>query len=251
MVRSEPTNNRTEGINTNHSTMFTLLLELNLICEQRWIGLQFELQNSPSRVFAFDGKIYTTVSFSKPVKTITTKIFDVFRIIILKQQKFSQSDPALIRPKLASVLIHAYLCYRIRIGLDHTIKILDWIRIAKISDPFNTSFYVQNNHPHTDSQPKKSSINKSVTWLVIPHQNKSSWFFRRNQGESTLEGFEQGHPDIGLPHQYQSLPRTMRPVGCYKNDAISKCCPQIRAGVRNLFTITGHINCGLSLVSHK
>jgi len=42
--------------------MFTLLLELNVINEQTWI--QLELQNSPSRVFAFfafDGKIYTTI----------------------------------------------------------------------------------------------------------------------------------------------------------------------------------------------
>jgi len=43
----------------NYSTMFTLLLKFKVICEQRWI--QFELQNSPSRVFAFDGKIYTTI----------------------------------------------------------------------------------------------------------------------------------------------------------------------------------------------
>ena len=35
------------------------LLKLNVICEQRWI--QFELQHSPSRVFAFDGKIYTAI----------------------------------------------------------------------------------------------------------------------------------------------------------------------------------------------
>jgi len=59
MVRAEPTNNRTASIDNYHSTMFTLLLELNVICEQRWI--QFELQNSPSRVFEFDGKIYTTI----------------------------------------------------------------------------------------------------------------------------------------------------------------------------------------------
>jgi len=39
--------------------MFTLLLEPNVICEQRWI--QFELQNSPSRVFAFHCKIFTTI----------------------------------------------------------------------------------------------------------------------------------------------------------------------------------------------
>jgi len=45
MVRAEPTNNHTAGIDTN-STMFTLLLKLNVICEQRWI--QFELQNSPA-----------------------------------------------------------------------------------------------------------------------------------------------------------------------------------------------------------
>jgi len=38
MVRAEPTNNRTAGTDTNHSTMFTLLLELNLICEQRCLN---------------------------------------------------------------------------------------------------------------------------------------------------------------------------------------------------------------------
>jgi len=43
----------------NHSTMFKLLLKLNVIREQRW--MQLELQNNPSRVFAFDGKISTTV----------------------------------------------------------------------------------------------------------------------------------------------------------------------------------------------
>jgi len=30
MMRVEPTNNRTAGIDTSHSTMFRLLLELNL-----------------------------------------------------------------------------------------------------------------------------------------------------------------------------------------------------------------------------
>jgi len=59
MVREEQRHNRTAGTDTNNSTMFTLLLELNVICEQRW--MQFELQNSPGRVFAFDGKIYTTI----------------------------------------------------------------------------------------------------------------------------------------------------------------------------------------------
>jgi len=87
MVRAELTSIRTAGIDTNHLTMFTLLLELNVICEEMWI--QFKLQNSPSRVFAFGGKIYTT--FSKHVKSYhnlnfshfqnnrieTTKIFSV------------------------------------------------------------------------------------------------------------------------------------------------------------------------------
>jgi len=36
-----------------------LFLELNVISEQRWV--QFELQHSPSSVFAFDGKVYTTI----------------------------------------------------------------------------------------------------------------------------------------------------------------------------------------------
>jgi len=58
-MRAEPSNNRTAGTDTYCSTMFTLLLDLNVISEQRWI--QLELQNSPSRVFAFDGKIYTTI----------------------------------------------------------------------------------------------------------------------------------------------------------------------------------------------
>jgi len=40
MVREEPTNTRTAGIDTNHSTMFTLLLELNVVCVQRWIQLE-------------------------------------------------------------------------------------------------------------------------------------------------------------------------------------------------------------------
>jgi len=64
MVRAEPTSNSTAGIDNNHSTMLTLLLELNVVCEQRWI--QFELQNSPSRVLHLMTKF--TPSFSKPVK---------------------------------------------------------------------------------------------------------------------------------------------------------------------------------------
>jgi len=63
-----------------------------------------------------------TLSFSKPVKSDHNQIFDIFRVITLKQQKFSQSDPVLIhqfwkklqsdpvliRPKLASVLIQSW-----------------------------------------------------------------------------------------------------------------------------------------------
>ena len=59
MMRPEPTNNRTAGVDTYHSTMFTLLRDVNVISEQRLI--QFELQNSPSSFFAFDVKIYTTI----------------------------------------------------------------------------------------------------------------------------------------------------------------------------------------------
>jgi len=44
--------------------MLLLELFLNVVGEQRWI--QFELQNIPSRVFAFDGKY--TIPFSKPVR---------------------------------------------------------------------------------------------------------------------------------------------------------------------------------------
>jgi len=59
MMRAESKNNRTEGTDTCHSNMFRLLVDLNVISEQRW--KQFELQNSPSEDFAFDGKIYTTI----------------------------------------------------------------------------------------------------------------------------------------------------------------------------------------------
>ena len=100
MVIAEPTNNRTAGTDTNHSTMFTLLLKLNVMCEQRWI--QFKLQNSPSRVFCiWCQNIH--YHLANLWNQITTKIFDIFRIITLKQQKFSQSDPVLIRAHLCHV----------------------------------------------------------------------------------------------------------------------------------------------------
>jgi len=53
-------NNRTAGIDTKHSYVnIATTVDPNVICEQKWI--QFEMQNSPSRVFAFDGKIQTTI----------------------------------------------------------------------------------------------------------------------------------------------------------------------------------------------
>jgi len=97
-AKSEPRNNRTLVIDTNNSTMFTLLLDLNIICERRWI--QFKMQYSPSRVLHLMAKY--TLPFSKRV------ILD--RKITLKQQIFSVrssrdspikkkllSDPVLIR----------------------------------------------------------------------------------------------------------------------------------------------------------
>jgi len=51
----------TAGIDINHSTMFTLLQELSVVCGcgQKW--LQFKLQNSLSRAVAIDARIYTTI----------------------------------------------------------------------------------------------------------------------------------------------------------------------------------------------
>jgi len=64
--------------------------------------------------------------FSKSVKStvMTTEVFDMFKILTLKEETFSQtdavlirhfskklqSDPLLIRKKLASVLIRAHVC---------------------------------------------------------------------------------------------------------------------------------------------
>jgi len=134
MVREKPTNTHAAGIDTYHSTMFTLLLELNVTCGQRWV--KFELQNIASRAFAVDGKIYTTIflwqnihyqpvwsfvmhdQLANQLNRITTKILVQNNHI---KKKFSQSDqvlirqfskklqsyPVMIRPKLASVLIQS------------------------------------------------------------------------------------------------------------------------------------------------
>jgi len=55
-MRAEPRNNCTAGTHTNHSNYVHVAtrIELNVICEQRWI--QFELQNSPSRVLQMMAK---------------------------------------------------------------------------------------------------------------------------------------------------------------------------------------------------
>jgi len=87
-VRVESSNNRTTGIDTNNSTMFTLLLELNLICEQRCLNC---------KIVPLRQNVGLRYHLANLWNQITTKIFDIFRIITLKQQKFSQSDPVLIR----------------------------------------------------------------------------------------------------------------------------------------------------------
>ena len=97
--------------------MFTLLLKLNVISEQRWI--QFELQNSPSRILNLMAKY--TLPLRKPVKSDlnqkfwffqnnlikTTKIFSVWSSPAPPILKKLQSDPVLFRPKLASFLIQS------------------------------------------------------------------------------------------------------------------------------------------------
>jgi len=65
MMRAEPTNNRTAGLDIYHSIMFTLPLDLNVISEQRWI--QFELQKVQVEFLHLMAKC--TLPFSKPVKS--------------------------------------------------------------------------------------------------------------------------------------------------------------------------------------
>ena len=97
MVRAEPTNNRTAGIDTNHSTVFTLLLKLNVMCEQRWI--QFELQNGPWRALRLMAKY--TLPFSKPVKSDHNSNFWYFQNNHIKTTKFfsvrSSHDPPILK----------------------------------------------------------------------------------------------------------------------------------------------------------
>jgi len=99
MVRREPANNPTAGINTNRSTMFTLLLKLHDICdcEQRWI--QFELQNSPSSVLYLMAKY--ALPFSTPVKSDHNQNFWYFQNNHIKTTKVfsvrSSADPPILK----------------------------------------------------------------------------------------------------------------------------------------------------------
>jgi len=76
---------------------------------------------------SFYGKIYTTSLFEALYvhdhlanlwNGITNKILDMFRIITLKQHKFYQSDPVLVLPKLASLLIQSDPAWSVLIS-DH------------------------------------------------------------------------------------------------------------------------------------
>ena len=49
MVRAKPKNNRTAGIDTNHSTMFTLLLEINVIIMIFYCGLMVHITDTRSQ----------------------------------------------------------------------------------------------------------------------------------------------------------------------------------------------------------
>ena len=84
-MRAEPTNNGTAGIDTYHSYVHVASRT----------EIQFELQNSASRFF-FIWWQNIHYHLANLWNRITTKIFYIFRIITLKQQKFSESDPVLI-----------------------------------------------------------------------------------------------------------------------------------------------------------
>jgi len=149
MVREEPTNTRTAGIDTNITTQLWLRCYQNSVSHVGNVGYSSNCKIFRGELLlliakytlpSFSGKIYSTSVFevlyihdhlANQWNRITTKIFDMFRVITLKKQKFSQSDldlirqfskklqsdPVLIRPKLASVLVQsdpvlvrAYLC---------------------------------------------------------------------------------------------------------------------------------------------
>jgi len=110
MVRAEPRNDHTPAMDTNHSTMFTLLPELNVIYEQRWIGHSSNSKIVPEECFIWWQNMHYHIA--NLWNQITTKIFHIFRIITLKQEKLSQSDPVLIHQfskKLQSDPVQVYL----------------------------------------------------------------------------------------------------------------------------------------------
>jgi len=67
MVRAEPRNNRTAGIDTNHSTMFMLLLELNVTVYVNKGGYSSNRKIVPAELLQLMAKY--TLPFSKPVKS--------------------------------------------------------------------------------------------------------------------------------------------------------------------------------------
>ena len=67
MVRVEPTNSRTAGIDTNHSTMFTLLLELNVMQYVNKGRYSSNCKILPAEFLHFMAKY--TLPFGKPVKS--------------------------------------------------------------------------------------------------------------------------------------------------------------------------------------
>jgi len=67
MVRAEPRNNRTAGIDTNHSTMFMLLLELNVTVHVNKGGYSSNCKIVPAELLQLMAKY--TLPFSKPVKS--------------------------------------------------------------------------------------------------------------------------------------------------------------------------------------
>jgi len=110
MVRAEPTNTRTAGIDTNHSTTFTLLLE------QRYVGKGGYSSNCKIVLELLPLMAKYTLPFSKSVKSDQTTIWYIQNNHIKTN---SQCDPVLMRQfkkKLQSdpVPIRSHLCRLVR-----------------------------------------------------------------------------------------------------------------------------------------
>jgi len=67
LVRVEPTDTGTAGRDTNHSTAFTLLLELNVMYGQRWIAYSSNCKIVSPQLLPLMAKY--TLPFSKSVKS--------------------------------------------------------------------------------------------------------------------------------------------------------------------------------------